>query len=91
MFKLKALLCIGMFLLLCAGTAYSQTTFASITGAVQDATGAVVPGATVTATNVATNIKSTTKANEAGNYTIPQLIEGAYTVRIEAAGFKPSS
>ena len=78
----------GAFLTLFSGLAYSQTTFASITGTVTDATGAVVPGAAVTATNVATNIKTGSKANDAGAYTIPQLIEGTYTVRAEAAGFK---
>jgi len=71
-----------------AGTAYSQTTFASITGTVTDATGAVVRGATIAATNVETNIKTAAKSNEDGNYTIAQLKEGTYTVRAEAPGFK---
>src|SRR4051794_35026895 len=71
-----------------SGLAYSQTTFASITGTVTDASGSVVPTASVSATNVATNIKSSVKANEAGAYTIPQLIEGTYKVRTEASGFK---
>src|SRR6185436_9210438 len=61
---------------------------ASITGTVMDATGAVVPGATVTATNVETNIKTSATSNADGNYTIAQLKEGTYTVRAEAAGFK---
>src|SRR5205814_3464686 len=59
-----------------------------ITGTVTDATGAVVRGATVAATNVETNIKTTAQSNEDGNYTIAQLKEGTYTVRAEAAGFK---
>ena len=53
-----------------------------------DASGSVVPTASVTATNVATNIKTSARANEAGAYTIPQLIEGTYKVRTEASGFK---
>lgn len=68
--------------------AYSQTTFASITGTVMDSTGAVVPRVKVTATNVETNIKMDVLSNEAGVYTIPQLKEGTYSVRAEAAGFK---
>ena len=80
--------CFGMLLSLLAGKAYSQTTFASITGTVTDATGSAVPGATVTATNVQTNIKTSAKCNEAGSYTIAQLKEGTYKVRAEAAGFK---
>src|SRR6476661_5931017 len=71
-----------------SGVAYSQTTFASITGTVTDASGSVVPTASVSATNVATNIKTSARANEAGAYTIPQLIEGIYKVRTEASGFK---
>ena len=66
----------------------SQTTFASITGTVSDPAGAVVPNATITATNVETGIQSTAKSNESGVFTIAQLKEGKYTVRAEAAGFK---
>jgi hypothetical protein len=46
-----------------------------------------VPNAIVTATNTETNIQSTAKSNEAGNYTIAQLKEGNYTVRGQAPGF----
>lgn len=67
--------------------ATAQTTFASITGSVTDASGAVVPGVTISATNVETNIKTSARSTEAGNYTIAQLKEGTYTVRAEAAGF----
>jgi hypothetical protein len=65
-----------------------QTTFATITGTVTDSTGAVISAATITATNVETNISTTTQANELGLYTIAQLREGTYTVRAKAAGFK---
>jgi len=88
MSKTRVLFCVGWLLLALAGAAYSQTTFASITGTVTDATGAVVPLATVTATNIETNIKTTARSNAEGNYTIAQLKEGTYTVRAEAAGFK---
>ena len=67
---------------------YSQTTFASITGAVTDSTGAAVSGANITVTNVETNIKSTTISNEAGNYNVAQLKEGTYELRAQAAGFR---
>ncbi len=65
-----------------------QTTFATITGVVQDASGSAVPGVTVTATNVNTGVKTASKSNESGAYTIPQLIEGRYTVEATAPGFK---
>ena len=88
MSKTRVLFCVGWLLLALAGAAYSQTTFASITGTVTDATGAVVPLATVTATNIETNIKTTARSNAEGNYTIAQLKEGTYTVRAAAAGFQ---
>src|SRR5260370_4706205 len=80
--------CGAALLILCAGSANSQTTFASITGTVLDSTGAAVPNATVTSTNLATNIKNTAKSNESGTDTTAQLVEGNYTARMEAAGVK---
>lgn len=65
----------------------SQTTFASITGVVTDPNGAVVAGATVTATHVESNYRYTTKSNEIGSYTLAQLREGDYTLTAQAAGF----
>src|SRR5215470_7418800 len=61
----------------------------SIQGAVTDATGAVVPGATVTATNVATGVKTERLTTEAGLYVITPLSPGEYTVAASIAGFKP--
>jgi hypothetical protein len=79
---------LAVALVLLSPAAYSQTTFATITGVVVDATGAVIPNAKITATNVATNVKTAAVSNQAGNYTIAQLQEGAYEVVAEAAGFK---
>ncbi len=79
---------IASFLLACVGTLPAQTTFATITGAVTDPTGAAVPGVAVTATHVATNTKTSTESNEAGVYTLAQLKEGAYIVSARATGFK---
>jgi len=84
----RALVWAVLALALTAGPACPQTIFATITGTVTDATGAVVPNVTITATNVATNIKAATRSNESGNYAIAQLKEGTYTLRAEAAGFK---
>ena len=66
----------------------AQTTFASITGLVTDPNGAVVVGATVVATNVASNYRYPAMSNDAGYYTIGQLLEGEYDLRAEAPGFK---
>jgi hypothetical protein len=60
----------------------------SIVGRVTDATGAVIPGADVRAANSATGVVASTKTNEAGNYTLPYLVPGIYTVSSEITGFK---
>jgi carboxypeptidase family protein len=61
----------------------------SIQGVVTDATGAVIPGATVTATNVATGVKTERLTAEAGLYVITPLPPGEYKVSASIAGFRP--
>ncbi|HSU69234.1 MAG TPA: carboxypeptidase-like regulatory domain-containing protein, partial [Tepidisphaeraceae bacterium] len=69
----------------------AQTGAASLTGIVADQSGAVVPGATVTATNEATNVAYTATSNEAGNYTISSLPVGSYVVKAELSRFKTAA
>jgi hypothetical protein len=71
--------------------ALAQTGAASLTGIVSDQSGATVPGATVTATNQATNVPYTGTSNEAGNYTLTSLPVGTYVVKAELAGFKAAA
>lgn len=59
----------------------------TITGTVRDTSGAVVPGAAITLTNQGTNVTTHTKSNAAGQYTLPYLQQGAYTVSVSASGF----
>jgi outer membrane receptor protein involved in Fe transport len=66
----------------------AQVDTATIVGTVQDSSGGVVPGAAVTATEVNTNIKNSTRADSSGNYAITSLKIGEYTVSVEAQGFK---
>jgi hypothetical protein len=61
----------------------------SISGTVKDASGAVVPRATITVTNTDTNVHQTTTSNDAGAYSFPTLPVGRYDLEITAAGFKP--
>jgi hypothetical protein len=61
---------------------------ATLTGTVADATKAVLPGVTITATNTATGVSATNVSNEAGAYTIQSLIPGPYTVTAELPGFQ---
>jgi hypothetical protein len=69
---------------------FSQENRGSIQGLVSDQQGAAVPGATITATNTATGVVTTTKTDSSGNYGIPFLPPGSYRVSVEAASFATS-
>src|SRR5262245_54020252 len=69
-------------------SALGQTVSTEILGLVTDPTGAVVPGATITAKRVATGDIRTANSNETGNYAFPLLDVGEYEVTCSAAGFK---
>jgi hypothetical protein len=74
-------------LLMTAAVALASTT-GSITGIVTDASGAVVPNATVTATNEDTGVASVVKTDSAGFYNFPNLVVGNYDLSVEQKGFK---
>jgi protocatechuate 3,4-dioxygenase beta subunit len=74
-------------LLLCL-PAFSQLNSGSIAGGVTDSSGAVIPGAKVTITDVERGVTRTLVADEAGQYTAPSLTPGEYSVRAELAGFQ---
>jgi hypothetical protein len=71
-----------------AAPGYAQTGLATVTGTVTDQTGAVVAGATITATQVATGATTQVATSETGNYNIPQLRVGEYEITVEHPGFK---
>ena len=68
-----------------------QTIFGRISGAVVDSTGAVVPDAAVTVTNIATNAARTATTDESGFYTVTNLPVGNYTISVERQGFKKAN
>lgn len=74
-------------LFVCPLATLAQQETATITGEVKDASGGLVPKATITVTNVATNISVTTETNDQGTYTVPSLKPGDYTVTVEKTGF----
>src|SRR5215510_6601580 len=86
LFALRALLLVALCSLQFAAT-YAQSANATLSGTVADANGAVVPGTTVTATNVATTLKRQTVTNGEGFFTLPLLPPGTYTLRAEHEGF----
>ena len=76
------------FLLVASVTAYSQAVNATLVGTVTDSSGAVVSGAKINITEVATGITRGTTTNESGNYVVPNLSPGTYNVTGEMQGFK---
>jgi Carboxypeptidase regulatory-like domain len=69
------------------GLALGQTITGNISGRVTDPSGAVVPGAKVTATDISTNVSTSTATDKDGIYSIRFLPVGQYTVKFEAPGF----
>jgi hypothetical protein len=67
------------------GTAYAQN--AQITGTLKDQSGAVLPGVTVTARNEETGLTRTAVSGATGEYRLPALPPGAYTLTVELSGF----
>ncbi len=68
--------------------AAAQSFKATIVGKVTDSTAAVVPGATVTVKQEGTNFSQAARTNEGGEYVLPQLPPGKYSLKVEATGFK---
>lgn len=70
-------------------SSYAQSvTSGDVTGTITDQSGAVVPGATVTLTNVSTNIAQTSTTNSDGNYRFAFVVPGTYKVDVNANGFQ---
>jgi len=71
-----------------AGFAAAQGTTSRLVGQVTDATGAVLPGVTVTLTNDGTGVSFATVTTGAGAYVFEALPSGSYSVKFELQGFK---
>src|ERR1041384_4339594 len=85
---MKKLICILVSVWTFSAICPAQESRATLIGRTTDPSGAVVAGATVRATNTATNATVTTTSNESGNYEIPYLLPGDYRVAVEMRGFK---
>jgi len=80
-----SLFVVGLFLT--ASIVLAQGTTSRISGTVTDQTGAVVPNATVIATNDATGGSYTTHSSATGTYAFDSLQIGSYSVKVDAPGF----
>lgn len=70
---------------------FAQYENGSVVGTVRDASGAVVPNATVTVTNRATGVVSTRQSDDHGDFEVPALRVGQYDVQITKEGFAPTT
>jgi Carboxypeptidase regulatory-like domain len=79
-----------MFVVLCMTSflCFAQSDRGSISGIVTDPSGSGITGARVTVTNTAMGTQNSTVTTGAGNYSIPQLAAGEYSVTVVSPGFK---
>jgi len=83
-----AMIALLICLAVLTGSSSGQATFGTITGRVTDATGAIMPGVEVKATNQGTNITRAVTSDAFGNYEATHLNPGMYRVTVETPGFK---
>src|SRR4051812_33312409 len=86
--KLSTGVALTVLVFACAGSAAAQAVKGSLVGNIMDPSGSVLPGVTVSITEVNTNIVSSAVTNESGNYTFSNLKDGKYRVVAELSGFK---
>src|SRR5712691_7831683 len=80
---------LGLLVSALAGiSVWGQGSTAQISGTVKDSTGAVLPGAEVTATQTETGITRNTISNETGSYVLPNLPIGPYRLEASLPGFR---
>src|SRR5581483_4789324 len=87
----SAMRTVSVLLLVALATAISiqaQEVTAAINGAVIDSSGAAIPGAKVTATDVERGTRFSTTSGPSGTYSLPRLPVGRYDVQVENTGFK---
>jgi hypothetical protein len=82
-------LCVVWLCVVSALPARAQTAAGEITGLVEDRNGGAVPGATITVTDIRTNLQRVVVSTGDGVYTAPSLAPGEYRLDVEVPGFKP--
>lgn len=87
-FARLAVACAASAALCFSSSLYGQAVYGSINGTITDNTGAVVPSATITVTDVSKGTSVTVTSNASGEYTVQHLIPDTYDVKVEAKGFQ---
>src|ERR1700742_4116776 len=85
-----ALAAVVVVVFIFCSAAIAQVTTGSILGTVRDASGAVVPGATVTVVDTGKGTTIAKQTDTEGNYSVPYLLPGTYNISVEMKGFKRS-
>jgi len=91
LFRLRGAMAAAMLLVFVAfgnGAGWAQSTQGSILGTVKDSSGAVIPGVTVTLTNIDEGVVRTTKSNASGNYQFLDTVPAHYNINASANGFQ---
>jgi hypothetical protein len=86
-----ALFVSGLVLFVATGPVFAQLPTGTILGTVKDPSGAVVPRASITAQNAETGTSRSISTDETGAYRLVALPVGHYDLRVESAGFKPTT
>jgi hypothetical protein len=87
---ISRLLVLSLLLTVVSASILSAQTFrGTLLGSVTDATGAVIPSASISVKNMDTGIKRTTQSNIDGAFTVPELPVGRYSVTVTVPGFSP--
>ncbi len=84
---IRLALFVAVLLFLASSLLLAQGSEGRILGTIADVSGAAISGATITVTNTATGVSRTTASSKAGEFVVPQLEAGPYSVKIQAKGF----
>ena len=88
--KTIRLVALVLWVVLLSATAFAQGVGGTLTGTVEDASRAIIPGVEIKATNTQTGIVTAALTNEAGAYVIPGLLPGVYKLTAQLPGFSTS-
>jgi Carboxypeptidase regulatory-like domain/TonB dependent receptor len=87
----RLLLAASLLFVVLAGTARAQSTYGGVVGVLTDPSKAVVPGVTVTLTEVQTSVVRSTTTGARGSFEFLNLVQGRYAVAAEIAGFRKAA
>lgn len=88
---LKSFLKVTLLSILCASCSIAQLSTGTINGTVKDDTGASLPGARVTIKNIETGLANSVITDSIGNFTVPNLQAGHYSITVSRDGFKTTT